>query len=98
MPYGSSGLLTTNPLGNTVLRPGQTLVLPGVPLPYELINFQAPEPSGGRAPPGVQPATMVPGCCAEEPEVLSRNGDVGEWREFAEDGRTERVAPGAADG
>src|SRR6187551_2176579 len=50
MPYGFLGS-NPKPLGSVpVLLVGHTAVLPGVPLPYELNTFHAPDPSGGKLP------------------------------------------------
>ena len=61
-------------------------------------SFQAPEPTGGRLTPGVQPAVIDARLRGQIAEVLAGDGDVGERREFAEHRCAERRAPRAADG
>src|SRR6185503_19865133 len=46
---------------------GQAVTLPGIPLPTELATFQAPDPTGGKLTPAVQPAVIGAVVCAKLP-------------------------------
>src|SRR6185503_5328312 len=49
------------------LAAGHAVALPGMPLPVELATFHAPDPTGGKLAPAVQPAAMIAVCAAKAP-------------------------------
>src|SRR6185503_13391109 len=65
MPYGRRTSARVTPLGSVTEPEGHTAVLPGMPLPNELMTFHAPEPWGGSSPLEPQPATMGSGFTAK---------------------------------